>query len=154
MFSLFSVADVGSLASKPKLPEFFNLRTSSGSTVNIVKQIGTHYTSLGPQLLNDDNGAVTTAITNEHKEKADAINQEILTRWLRGQGKKPVTWSTLIDVLRDVELSELADEIQVALTGSAQPFGETVLSTFCQSWYTTSSFSLHCPSRHVSYTSF
>ena len=152
MFSLFFVADVG-LASRPTLPELLNFRTSSGSTVNIVKQIGTHFSTLGPQLLNDANGAVTSAITSLHMRNADAINQDILTRWLQGQGQRPVTWSTLIGVLRNEGLS-LADDIQVALTGSAQPFGETVLSTFCQSWYTTSSFSLHSPSRHVSYTCF
>ena len=33
-------------------------------------------------------------------------------RWLQGQGKGPVTWSTLIGVLRDIGLTELAQMIQ------------------------------------------
>lgn len=91
-----------------------------------MKQIGRQYSTLGPLLLCDDMGAVTSAIVSQCQRDADEINREILTRWLQGRGKLPVTWSTLIDVLRDMELSELAQVIQEALTSSEQPFGETV----------------------------
>ena len=112
-----------------------------------MQEIGPHYSTLGTLLLDHDTGA---AIIDKHHHNAREINQEILTLWLQGQGKKPVTWSTLIDVLRDMDLSELAQAIQKALTGSAEFFGETVTmylltSAFCQSWYTISSFSLHSP---------
>ena len=120
-----SFAAVRSLDSKPTLPELFYLETSSGS-VNIVKQIGTHYSRLGPLLLSDDMGAVTSAIIVQYQRDADAINQEILTRWLQGQGKQPVTWSTLTDVMRDVGLSDLARLIKEALTSSAHSFCKTV----------------------------
>ena len=126
MFSVFSITDVGSVESRLTLPRLLNLKTSSGSTVNIVKQIGSDYFTLGILLLNDDNGAVTSAITNQHHHNAVAINQEILMRWVRGQGKQPVTWSTLIGVLRDVGLSQLAQAIQESLRSSAHPFGKTV----------------------------
>ena len=112
--------------SKPTLPKLLNLKTSSGRTVNILKQIGTHYTTLGPLLLNDDNGAITYAIVRQQHHNADEINRDILTRWLMGRGKWPVTWSTLISVLKDVGLTELAQVIQEALTSSTQSFGETV----------------------------
>ena len=36
---------------------------------------------------------------------------EILEEWIAGRGKRPVTWSTLIEVLHDIELSTLAREI-------------------------------------------
>ena len=126
MFSPFSITAVGSLGSKPTLPILLNFKTSSGSTVNVFQQIKTHYSKLGPLLLDDDTGAVTSAIVSQHHPDADAINQEILIRWLRGQGKRPVTWSTLISVLKDMRFSELAEVIQEALTSSTQSFGETV----------------------------
>ena len=117
-------------ASKPTLPELLNLKTPTGSTVNIVKQIGTFYSILGPLLLNDDNGVVISAITNQHHHNAVAINQEILTQWLQGQGKQPVTWSTLLGVLDDVGLSVLTKMVRkylnVSETSPAQTFGETV----------------------------
>ena len=92
--------------------------------MNVVQQIGTHYSKLGPPLLNDDTGAVTDAIVFQYQRDADAINQEILKRWLRGQGKQPVTWFTLICVLRDVELSELAQRIEEDLVAQIQAMAE------------------------------
>ena len=41
----------------------------------------------------------------------EQTNMEILEEWIAGRGKQPVTWSTLIEVLHDVELSTLAGEI-------------------------------------------
>ena len=117
---------VGFLTSTPTLPKLLNFKTSSGTTVNIFQQIGIHYSKLGPLLLNDDTGAVTSAIVSQYQQDAHAINQEILKRWICGQGNQPVTWSTLLDVLRDVGLSDLAQLMQEALTSSAQPLGETV----------------------------
>ena len=100
------------LASKPTLPELLALKTQSGSTVNVVQQIGGYYSTLGPLLLNDDTGIITAAIVSQYQLNADAINQEILTRWLVGQGKQPVSWSTLIGALKDTGLSEMAQMIQ------------------------------------------
>ena len=37
---------------------------------------------------------------------------EVLQQWITGRGKHPVTWKTLIEVLRDIELSALAGEIE------------------------------------------
>ena len=48
----------------------------------------------------------------KHLNDAERINKEILERWLVGTGKKPVTWTTLVEVLRDIELSILADDIE------------------------------------------
>ena len=49
-----------------------------------------------------------------HKNYNDAeqINTEILQEWLTGRGKQPVTWTTLVDVLRDIKLSILAGDIE------------------------------------------
>ena len=109
------------LSSKPTLPKLLTLKTSLGSTINIVEQIGTHYSTLGPLLLNDVTGVVTSAIVSQYQLNAVAINQEILTRWCQGQGKKPVSWSTLTDVLKEVRLSELSQMIQDSLTKSTTP---------------------------------
>ena len=41
------------------------------------------------------------------------INTEILREWATGRGKKPVSWETLTEVLRNIGLSTLASEIEV-----------------------------------------
>ena len=43
---------------------------------------------------------------------AEEINKEILEQWITGRGTHPVTWKTLIEVLRDIELITLAVEIE------------------------------------------
>ena len=44
------------------------------------------------------------ALEMEHRWNAERINMAILQRWLQGMGVKPVTWSTLVDVLRTIEI--------------------------------------------------
>ena len=83
--------------------------------MNIFEQIGTYYSTLGPLLLNDKSGAITSNIVSQYQRNPAAINQQILTRWIQGVGKKPVAWSALISTLRDIELSELAKTIEECL---------------------------------------
>lgn len=89
-----------------------------------MQQIGTHYSTLGPLLLNDNTGTITSSITSEHQKNAEAINQEILKRWLQGQGKNPVVWLTLLDALDHSGLSKLADIIRERFDLVAQMRGQ------------------------------
>ena len=50
-------------------------------------------------------------MASKHQNVAKQINIEILQEWLEGSGKKPVSWATLVEVLRDIGLFTLADEI-------------------------------------------
>ena len=63
-------------------------------------------------MLEDHNGARIRALALKHMNNANEINIEILEEWVAGKGKQPVTWKTLTQVLRDVELSTLAEEIE------------------------------------------
>ena len=98
----------------PTLPQIIDFKTRSGS-INILEEIGTHYSVLGPLLLQDDNGAVTDAIKEQYKLDASRINQEIMKRWLQGKGMKPVDWSTFVSVLNKISLSTLANRIKESL---------------------------------------
>ena len=95
---------------RPTLPQLINFETQCGS-IKITERIGTSYGKLGPLLLRDDDGAVTQAIRDQYQRDAAKINYEILQRWIQGKGRQSVQWSTLIDVLKKIQLSELAKEI-------------------------------------------
>ena len=82
-------------------------------TINIPQEIGTKYSQFGTLLLNDPNGARVSNIECKHRGDAEEINTEILREWATGRGKNPVTWETMTKVLRDIELSVLASEIEV-----------------------------------------
>ena len=95
---------------RPTLPQLINFETRFGS-VNITESIGLLYKQLGPLLLQDNDGTITESIERECFYKVKEINQMILQRWIQGKGRQPVQWSTLIDVLKKIELSPLAKEI-------------------------------------------
>ena len=99
---------------RPTLPELIDFKTSTGS-INIIMCIGTHYDVLGTLLLQDNDGTVTQAIRDQYQRDAEKINREILQRWIQGKGRQPVQWSTLIVVLKKIELSELAKKIEEVL---------------------------------------
>ena len=79
--------------------------------INIPQEIGTNYSQFGILLLNDPNGTKLSIIENKHRDPVQ-INTEILREWATGRGKKPVSWETLINVLCDIELGDLASEVK------------------------------------------
>ena len=89
------------------LPQLILFKTQSGS-INILERIGTHYRKLGVLLLEDATGEVTQAIIEQHHEDATKIFQ----KWIQGKGKLPVEWSTLVEVLKNIGLVQLANEIE------------------------------------------
>ena len=78
------------------------------SKVNLVREIGTKYFEFGTLLLEDTTGALISALEKELKHNAQDINRRIFREWLSGGGRKPVSWGTLIAVLENIEMSELA----------------------------------------------
>ena len=79
--------------------------------INIPQEIGTKYYQFGVLLLDDETGARVRTVIHKHREDAEEINLEIFEQWIAGKGKQPVTWGTLVEVLYNVELAELAKGI-------------------------------------------
>ena len=102
------------IVQQPTLSQLICFKTRA-DRINVLEEIGSNYREFGALLLEDKAGTVTEAIVKEHKCDAKAINWEILRNWLEGKGKKPVEWSTLVKVLNDIRLSELANEMEQTL---------------------------------------
>ena len=83
--------------------------------INILQEISTKYYDFGVLLLKDGTGAKLRNVIHKYKHDAEQINQEILEQWIDGKGKQPVTWGTLVKVLRDVKPTTLASDIENAL---------------------------------------
>ena len=84
-------------------------------TFNVAECVGAKFSELGIFLLNDETGAIVEALENECNKNAVKINMAIFRKWLQGKGAQPVSWSTLIDVLRKIGLCILADDIEGGL---------------------------------------
>ncbi|CAI8013679.1 hypothetical protein GBAR_LOCUS8632 [Geodia barretti] len=100
---------------RPTLPELLSFPTHSGEPINIITKVGVNYEMLGILLLQDKDGSIMPTITFECNRNTTLITTELLRRWLRGEGKKPVTWRTLTDSLKSIGLSSLASCIEHSL---------------------------------------
>ena len=87
-----------------------------GSHIDIIEKVGTKYNKFGVLLLEDESGSKVDTIESHYREDPERINHEIFRRWLKGEGKQPVTWKTLTEVLHDSHLSCIAEEIEATFT--------------------------------------
>ena len=87
--------------------------------INIAEKISIKYHDFGLLLLDDPNGTRVRNMELKYNQDAERINKEILQEWATGRGKKPVSWETLTEVLRDIELCTLASEIEAVKSKSA-----------------------------------
>ena len=104
-----------SLSNPPTLPQLLSFPKRSGSVINIVEEVAGKYHDLGICLLNDHNSVITTNIEAQYRSDHTQITKAILKRWLQGTGR-PQSWSTLITVLREIELTTLAKGISDSFT--------------------------------------
>ena len=100
------------LSAKPTLPILTFLPTRSGDGIKIIERIGVKFPTLGTLLLADDDGAKTEAMIVSHHHQPADITRGILSSWLNGGGRKPVTWGAFIAVLHQADLQELAQDIE------------------------------------------
>ncbi len=115
----------------PTMPELVRLK-GERQLHNIFKEIGTRYSDFGTLLLEDNTGAVIQGLETRCGNDSVRINREILSGWLQGEGKKPVTWATLIGVLRDINMDTLAEDIEDKFGDKATAAGNTSLIYICE----------------------
>ena len=75
-------------------------------------EIGSSYRSFGTNILEDASGSVVKALQHQFQGDSSSTNWEILRLWLNGKGRIPVTWETLVKVLREIKMNELARKIE------------------------------------------
>ena len=73
--------------------------------LNIVEEIGKN-TRFWVLLLQDHRGT---------KLKSICENYDRFLHWIHGGGRTPVTWETLVEVLKEADLNTLASDIQSSL---------------------------------------
>ena len=87
--------------------------------LNIIQRTMKSCTKLGMLLLVDDNCDIVDSLEEKYHRDPEKIVTAVYKKWISGTGRKPVTWQTLVDVLRDIELNSLAEEIEALLNCKA-----------------------------------
>ena len=103
---------------QPTLMELIRFRGRE-RRINVPQQIGTNFMKFGILLLEDENGTRIQSIIDEYRGNPEQITMKVMQEWIAGQGKPPISWDTLIEVLRDIDLGTLADNIAAVKQSSS-----------------------------------
>ena len=110
---------------KPNLDELYTFEYCHGvkkTVVMTIEGIGTDYFQFGVCLLDDNNGNRVDRIEKSRLNwNSDRIVSDIMKEWLKGRGRRPRTWSTLLECLRKTRLHTLADNLENALEETPTP---------------------------------
>ena len=97
----------------PHLHQLQVLRSSSGEVVRVRERVGAHWRDVATQL-GFSTGLI--GIINENNGPQQAFD-DMMTRWLNGMEgtRQPITWRTLVTVLRDMDHGVLASDLESIL---------------------------------------
>ena len=88
---------------------------------DIVAEIQNDYSHFGTILLEDKNGNIVKGIEKAKREDPVDVTVEIVRQWLQGKGRKPVTWQTFAECLKEANLHVAAEDIGRALSPTIAP---------------------------------
>ena len=91
------------------------LKTASGVKIKIIDRLAPKWNRFGILLAFDDEGTQVETIDKKHRGDPAACCQAMFQHWLSGNGRKPLSWRTLIELLEDSDQEVLAGEVQSAL---------------------------------------
>lgn len=101
----------------PTLTDLYKYQKSTGAkkkVVKIIESIGCDYYHFGVCILNDADGNRVKTIEWFQRYDSERIVTDILNQWLKGKGRRPESWNTLLTCLRHIDLHTLADDIKKA----------------------------------------
>ena len=96
----------------PSLAQLRRLKTSRGPDIRIIDQVAPKWDTLAIEMDFDQKGDTLAAIRKDFSSVLDCCT-ETFRLWLDGKGnRQPATWSTLLEILDDCDLGNLAQDIQ------------------------------------------
>ena len=91
------------------------LRAAGGKKIQIIKGLAPNWRGLGILLDFDEAGTQLDIIEKAHPVDPVACCQAMFQHWVKGNGVRPCSWNTLIELLEDCDQQALAKEIQEVL---------------------------------------
>ena len=87
----------------------------------MIAEIQNDYEYFGTVLLEDKNGNIVKGIERSKRGDPVDVTVEIVRQWLLGKGRKPVTWQTFVECLKEANLHVAAEDIERALSSMIPP---------------------------------
>ena len=111
-----TVEDKITLTDEVSLDKLSLLRLPNGEQVKIIETVAKDWRGVGSQLKFDQVGNRLDIIEQQKTNNPVACCEAMFQRWLNGNGVKPTTWKTLINILKDFEFIRLAEQVESVLT--------------------------------------
>ena len=99
---------------KPTLAQLKIMKTATGEKIKIIESVAPQWKELGDLLDFDPEGRTVQLIEVNLQKDHLACCREMLVYWLKGKGRE-ATWGVLIELLDDIDQSELARKVKNAL---------------------------------------
>ena len=105
------------LSSAPRLAQLRVMRTADGQKIEIVKTVATKWRDVGVLLDFDAKGDTLDRIKADWvHEGVESCSQSMFQHWLQGNGVRPASWATLLEILEDSRFVSLAADVRRHLT--------------------------------------
>jgi hypothetical protein len=104
--------------SPPTIAQLLLLKTASGGKIRIISRLAPCWRDLGYIMNFDPTGAEIESIEQKYRGDPKDCCRAMFQHWLNGNGKRPCSWGTLIELLEDCDQQALLEEIQAALSAS------------------------------------
>ena len=100
---------------KPTLAQLTRMKTTTGEKIKIIESVAPQWKELGALLDFDPEGRTLELIEANNQLRGHvACCRGMFVTWLQGKGIE-ATWEVLIELLDDVDQSELAKRVKTAL---------------------------------------
>ena len=92
------------------------MKLPNGERVKIIETIAKDWRIVGCQLNFDRAGNRLSLINKQELNNPIACCEAMFQHWLNGNGVKPATWKTLIDILEDCDYIALKEQVERAFS--------------------------------------
>ena len=98
-------------SAKPRLDQLIQLK-GAGKTIHLIGHVSGHLDGLTKALRLSP--YLISTLTEQSSTPFDAT-LNVMVQWLGGEGRKPVTWRTLLEALKEAHLHSLASDLEEVL---------------------------------------
>ena len=85
--------------------------------MKIISTIAAKWEKFGILLDFDETGRILDRIAKDHPSDAERCCTQMMKEWLEGRGRQPATWATLIDLLKDADINDLTQQLEMMVEG-------------------------------------
>ena len=105
------------LSSAPRLVQLRVMRTANGQKIEIIKTVASQWRDIGDLLDFDASGETLQRIQADEGQKGvESCCRSMFQHWLQGNGVRPASWATLLEILEDSRFVSLAADVRRHLT--------------------------------------